>query len=133
MHIPNTSKKSFIKMKSCCFFKCPINRALEETAGFHFNKGFFAGIWNMHLRLYDVEQITWLAKKCGLKIEDRKVLTHYCLPFNHIILYSMRGLLEIGVLSKKIMNSVDKFEFKNRKKGVMDFVYSLINFIDLSN
>ncbi len=111
----------------------PVNKVLELTTGKHIKNGFFAGIWNMHLRLYSREEILNVVKENNLKVEKMNALTHYCLPFNHIALYGMRRLLERKILPAKVISGVDKFEFKKRKKGLMDVIYVVLHSIDRFN
>jgi len=89
------------------FFWDPINKILEIVFHIHIKNGFWAGIWNMHKRLYTKDEITGAIKRAGFKIVYFQSLTHYCIPFNHLFLNGMKRLLNTGILPKAISNVAD--------------------------
>lgn len=112
----------------------PINKIAEIFFKTHITKGFFAGIWNMHLRLYDINEITELVKTAGFEIIKVKTLTHFSLPFNHIILYGLKNLLNSGILPARISNTADKFSYKEENQSkIIKFGYYFLNEIDKLN
>lgn len=112
----------------------PINWILEHLIGRHIKSGFWAGLWNMHLRLYYPGEIKTLLSKAGFKIELVKPLTHYCVPFNHIGLYGLKQVLNSGLLPEAISNSADKFKVKQAKQSkLVHFGYKFLSFIDKGN
>ena len=90
------------------FFWDPINWILQRILRTHIKSGFWAGIWNQHLRLYSDENLKSVLKKSGFTMIRIKKLTHYCLPFNH-------HLINLGarLLTNKSMPSF--FKRKTRK------------------
>lgn len=118
------------------FFWDPINKTLEIFFHMHIKKGFWAGIWNMHKRLYSKEKITKVVKEAGFRIIDVKMFTHYCIPFNHLFLNGMKRLLNTGILPKVISNAADKFRYKENNRlfiNPVNFSYAFFNFIDKFN
>jgi SAM-dependent methyltransferase len=115
----------------------PINKFLELFFHKHIKEGFWAGIWNMHLRLYLPEQIITLCQKAGLKIQKVIYLTHYCFPFNHILLYAFKKILNKKVLPKKFNLAADKFSWEeaNKQRGInpVRLGYNFLNLIDKLN
>lgn len=112
----------------------PINKIAETFFKTHIKDGFFAGIWNMHLRLYDINEITGLVENAGFEIKDVKALTHYSIPFNHIILYGLKNLLNSGMLPAGISNTADKFSCKSEKQSrLIKFGYSILKIFDKLN
>ncbi len=114
------------------FFWDPINWVLQHTFGTHIKSGLWAGIWNMHDRLYTMDQLVSVVKKSGFKIEKKKYLTHYSLPFNHIILYIGFRMRTSPRLSKSAKNSMSKFK-PSRKKTWFSYVLSFMNWLDKRN
>lgn len=112
----------------------PLNWLLERISGKHVKSGFWAGIWNMHLRLYSAEEIEAQVEKAGFKVRSVEFLTHYCLPFNHVILYAMKQLLNSGVLPEAMRNTADKFRPSEEKQSkAIKFGYRVMNMIDKLN
>ncbi len=90
--------------KNYPFFWDPINWILDHFFDVHIKSGFWAGIWNQHLRLYTEVNLQTLLKKSGFKKIKIAKLTHYCLPFNHYII----NIVAIILASKKIPNIFQK-------------------------
>jgi len=114
----------------------PINKTLETFFCTHIKNGFWAGIWNMHTRLYTVNEIVQIAKQVDLEIVSLETLTHYCIPFNHLFLNGMKRLLNTGVLPKTLSEAADKFTYRENKRSWLNpvtFGYMLFNFIDRLN
>lgn len=112
----------------------PLNWILERFFGRHIESGFWAGIWNMHLRLYYRDEIEALIKRSGFKIRMVEFLTHYCVPFNHIILYGLKKVLLSGILPENMSNTADKFSAaKDKQSGLIRFGYRLLVMIDKGN
>lgn len=97
----------------------PINWFLERIFKTHIKKGFFAGIWNQHERLYSQNQLMKLVKKVGFKNIESDILTHICLPFNHYILNVFAIMLAARSSSRK--NPLSKFSGGDRKQGFNPF------------
>ncbi len=92
----------------------PFNKIREYFGLGHFspNSGFWGAIWAMHLRLYYPEEIKKLVEKTGFKIEKIEGLTHYCIPFNHNILWLGKQFYTRLPVPKGIYESMEKFEWK---------------------
>ncbi len=99
----------------------PFNKIREYFGLGHFspNSGFWGGIWAMHLRLYYPEEIKKLVEKTGFNIETIEGLTHYCIPFNHNILWLGKQFYIRLPVPRGVYESMEKFEWKKahqRKK-----------------
>lgn len=95
----------------------PLNWIREHLGLGHFNpdSGFFGGIWAMHLRLYHFSEIKKLVEGAGFRIEKIEGLTHYCLPFNHNILYLGKQFYSKLPVPKSVSSSMEKFEWGDPK------------------
>lgn len=112
----------------------PINWILEHFFNFHIKSGFFAGIWNQHLRLYKPEVIEKRLGKVGFKIISSKLLTSWCLPFNHYLLNLGCRLLFYKKLSQDLLQDINKFsESKSKKTRLASFLFWLVNTYDKLN
>lgn len=112
----------------------PINKCLEMLFKTHIKRGLLAGIWNKHRRLYYLDEFTDLIKESDFEIRERMALTHYCVPFNHIILYGLRQLLTKGLLPQKFARSADKFRWQESNQSAMIRLgYRLLNNLDKLN
>lgn len=112
----------------------PINWFLEYFFNFHIKSGFFAGIWNQHIRLYKPEEIEKKLEKVGFKVTSSKLLTGWCLPFNHYLLNLGCRLLYNKKLSQGLLQDINKFsESKNKKTQLARFLFWLVNTFDKLN
>ena len=95
------------------FFWDPINYVLQTFFGTHIRKGFWAGIWNQHIRLYTLDRLNKLINKCGgYLVEDIKAVTHYSLPFHHYILNFGARILHDTNLIDKSSSNLNKFQIE---------------------
>lgn len=93
----------------------PLNWVREHLGLGHFSEksGFWGGIWALnHLRLYYPEEIKKLIENGGFKISKMKGLTHYGLPFNHLVLYLGKQFYTRLPVPESIRKSMEKFEWK---------------------
>lgn len=112
----------------------PINKILEATSGKHIKSGFWAGIWNQHIRLYFPDQIAKKVKKAGFSVEEVECVTHYSLPFNHHLLNLAARRLYGGSMNPKIVKEISKFSTKKSKKSTLISVaFKTVNMIDALN
>lgn len=112
----------------------PLNWFMESIGIGYVKSGFWAGIWNMHLRLYYPDEIKEIISSAGFEIRETAALTHYCVPFNHIILYGLKKVLDSGLLPEKMKNTADKFSVKEGKQsGIIKFGYYILNLFDKLN
>lgn len=112
----------------------PINWTLEHLTGKHIANGFFAGLWNKHIRLYTISQLNRVLSRSGFKTLEIKALTVWSLPFNHNIVHLGARLLHSGKLSKENASSINKFETKkvNRPWYVRMYFFT-VNTVDKLN
>lgn len=122
------------------FFWDPLNWVREHLGLGHFNpnNGLFGGIWAMHLRLYHPDEIRDLVERIGLKIEKIKVLTHYCVPFNHNILYIGKQFYIKMPVSDSLKKSMEKFEWEQNNRSsnrfsLLKFIFKIFKKIDEKN
>jgi len=89
----------------------PLNWIREHLGLGHFSpeSGFFGGIWAMHRRLYHFSEIRKLVEDAGFRIEKMEGLTHYCLPFNHNILYLGKQFYSKLPVPESVSSSMEKF------------------------
>lgn len=103
----------------------PLNWVREHLGLGHFSpeSGFFGGIWAMHLRLYYPREIKKLVEDAGFKVEKIEGLTHYCLPFNHNILYLGKQFYTKFPVPESLSSSMEKFEWeKNQQESKFNLI-----------
>lgn len=111
----------------------PINWVLEHFGDTHFEDGFWAGVWNQHIRLYTPELLIDTINKSGLKLLDIKCLTNVGLPFNHYLLNIGYNIRKSKIISKSITGSLNKFKKGPNSQGVYQKFLALVNQIDVAN
>jgi SAM-dependent methyltransferase len=108
----------------------PLNYILQKFFNFHIKSGFFAGIWNQHLRLYKIDELVEIASKNDMKIDNIKSVTHYSLPFNHYILnFGARLLHDTNIIKKD--SSYNKFQMVKKNKSKISLLTLYTFFVDL--
>lgn len=112
----------------------PVNKILEFFFKRHIQNGFWAGIWNKHPRLYSLSEIRTIIESSGFRVKECLALTHYCIPFNHVILYGLKQMLNKGFLPKSIQHTGDKFSWKEKEQSrIVKMAYWFLNRIDRLN
>ncbi len=113
----------------------PVNKVLELTTGKHIKSGFWAGLWNQHIRLYYPDEIISKIKKAGFKIEKSENVTHYSLPFNHHLLNFAARMLYGGSMNPSLAKEVSKFNVAPKKKKItsVSVAFKVVNIIDKLN
>lgn len=113
----------------------PVNWVLEHFFGTHIGKGFWAGLWNQHLRLYKPDEIKRSVKMAGFDIKKVESITWWSLPFNHNIMHLAARKLYGGDLSPKTARAVSKFEktTHDKKPFFIDLAFQAVNLIDKLN
>lgn len=113
----------------------PINWILERSFNFHIERGFWAGIWNQHVRLYYPDQIENVIKKAGFEIKQLEVQTRWCLPFSHYLINLGARMITGGILPKNISSQVNKFEqFDPFKRSfLLKLFFNMANIADSFN
>ncbi len=112
----------------------PVNWILEHLFKTHIKSGFWAGIWNQHVRLYSLRGINTVLESSGFSIEKSEIQTFWCIPFNHHILNLGARLLTSKRLPSSLENSVNKFsESPNKNINPISLFFAIINLIDKLN
>ena len=111
----------------------PVNWTLEHFFGTHIKNGFWAGIWNQHIRLYKPLQIKKVTGKAGFKVGKVESLTWWCIPFNHNIINLVARKLYGGKFSPKIAKAVSKYEKGVKRPPLIELAFTLVNSIDSLN
>lgn len=114
----------------------PINWMLQHIFNTHIKKGFWGGIWNQHLRMYEKKDLEKLVQNANFKISLSEVLTGWCLPFNHYLVNLTAILIDklfySGKLPMKLAGGIIKF--RNEKPApFIKFLFLLINSFDHLN
>lgn len=119
--------------KNYPFFWDPVNWILEHTTGKHIKEGFWAGLWNQHLRLYKPNEIKKSVEKAGFKVEKIESMTWWCLPFNHNLMHYAAVKLYGGSLSPVMAKVVSKYEIKIKRPFLIEFAFQIVNGVDRLN
>lgn len=114
----------------------PINWVLQHLFNTHIRKGFWAGIWNQHLRLYKKNEVSKLVKETGFRIDNEKILTGWCFPFNHYLINFVAIILSKlfywGNVPKSFAGGMIKFQ--NTKQFLLvKIIFWLVNGYDRLN
>ncbi|KKS60857.1 hypothetical protein A3K01_02595 [candidate division WWE3 bacterium RIFOXYD1_FULL_43_17] len=93
----------------------PLNKVRESLGLGHFSpmSGFWGGIWAKdHKRLYLPSELRGLAENAGFLTEDLRVLTHFGVPFNHLILWLGKNLYTKLPVPEDVKRAMEKFEWR---------------------
>lgn len=119
--------------KNYSFLWDPISWFLEEYLNTHIKKGFWAGIWNQHNRLYDEEEIRDRLAEVGFKSLDLRSVTYWCLPFNHYIVNFGARILAKGKVPTVFLKGSSKFSKGTKRSFFVNLLYLVMNSIDKLN
>lgn len=108
----------------------PINWFLEKIFNIHIKTGFWAGIWNQHLRLYSRQQLLQLLKKEKFENINSEVLTCICLPFNHHLLNIFARILSSR---KNVLTRTSINKFTGNKDSKTSNLFKLLFLFDKLN
>lgn len=111
----------------------PLNWLLEKLFNFHIKSGFFAGLWNQHMRLYKPHEIRSVVEEAGFKVIEVKSLTWWCLPFNHYLVNLVARGLAHGAFSKGVNHSLSKYTKNPKRPFYLNFAFTLVNALDKLN
>jgi ubiquinone/menaquinone biosynthesis C-methylase UbiE len=111
----------------------PVNWILETFTGKHIKSGFFAGIWNQHIRLYKRKDIVSVLEKADFQISDSGAVTMWSLPFNHYIVNLVARAIYGGKLSTDTVNAVSKYEKNPQRPIFLNLAFGGVNIIDRLN
>lgn len=118
------------------FFWDPINWLLQHIFKTHIKRGFWSGIWNQHLRMYEKKDVERLVKEGNFKISVSETLTSWCLPFNHYIINFIARLIAKYIYLNKLPEQFAEglIKFKNGKQSPpVRFLFWLVNTFDRLN
>jgi 2-polyprenyl-6-hydroxyphenyl methylase/3-demethylubiquinone-9 3-methyltransferase len=111
----------------------PINWVLEHFFRTHIKSGFWAGLWNQHIRLYKPEEIKRSVLRAGFRVEKIESLTWWCLPFNHNLMNLAARNLYGGNLSPRMVKTISKYEKNIKRPLLVNFVFGIVNLVDRFN
>ncbi len=101
------------------FWWDPVNKTAESLFGTHVKRGFFAGIWALHERLYTEEALRQVVTDSGLSIVDFRRFTHHAFPFIHNLVYGLgKELLEAGALPAGMAASADRHAIRTGRRPI---------------
>ncbi len=121
------------------FWWDPLNKTLELLFDTHVpsNIWWLAGIWADHERLYTSDGIRRALEQSEFEVDDLQAFTHYCLPFQHFLLYGIgKNLLQRGFLPDAVARSADRFRADETRESVlnpMSLALKLLHWIDRRN
>ena len=122
------------------FFWDPINYIREALNLGHFNpkNTILGGVWAYdHKRLYYVDSIKRLAEKAGFKVKRVETLTHYCFPFNYLILRLGKLFYMSLPSSAKLRGTMEKFDWNkeepNNKFSLTGLIFKFFRRMDYKN
>ena len=96
----------------------PPNAARQALGLRPCTRGFFGGLWTGHLRHYSPDGLSELVKGAGLRVEDVRQETRFCLPFSHHIIYGVgKALLQLRA-KKKQMAETGRYAFWGQQSGL---------------
>jgi SAM-dependent methyltransferase len=98
----------------------------------HIRAGFWAGIWNQHIRLYSEKDLLQSLKKAGFKVTESEVQTYWCLPFNHYLINFGARILAKNPHSN-ISKGASKFSQTTRRNWVIKLYSNISKNIDSLN
>ncbi|TSC88395.1 MAG: group 1 glycosyl transferase [Microgenomates group bacterium Gr01-1014_16] len=111
----------------------PLNWFLERLFGVHIKSGFFAGLWNQHIRLYNPEQIKQVVQQAGFRIEKVESLTFWCLPFNHYLVNLVARYLHNQFILGTPNASLNKFTTSPSRPFLTNLAFFGVNLLDHLN
>ena len=111
----------------------PLNWILERLFGTHIKSGFFAGLWNQHIRLYSPEQIKKVVESAGVKVEKLESLTFWCLPFNHYLVNLVARYLHNQFILGTPNSPLNKFTTHPSRPSLFNLAFNFVNWIDRLN
>ncbi len=106
--------------KNYPFMWDPINKVREGLGLGHFNplNGFWGGIWAYdHKRLYLPQDLKELLESEKFTVEKLQVLTHYGVPFNHLVLYTGKNMYTKMPVPDEVKENMEKFNWSQEQSS----------------
>lgn len=134
-------KKEGVMVLTTCnirypFFWDPINWLLQHIFKTHIKSGFWSGIWNQHLRMYEKKDVEKLVVNTNFKVSLSEALTSWCLPFNHYIINFVARLIArfiyLNKLPEKFAGGLIKFKNERQSLPVRSLFW-IVNTYDKLN
>ena len=136
--------------KNYPFMWDPLNKVREGLGLGHFNplNGFWGGIWAYdHKRLYLPSDLKKLLTEANFQVTDLEVLTHYGVPFNHLVLYVGKNMYMKMPVPEEVKRSMEKFEWNQEEskekvkksltgvlmKSLINIIFGIIKAVDRLN
>jgi len=111
----------------------PVNWLLEKLFSTHIKSGFWAGIWNQHLRLYKPREIKKVIQGVSLKVMKLQSLTFWSLPFNHYFINLGARILAQPKKIKLMTCGANKFSTMTKKSPLVQLFFYLSTQVDRLN
>lgn len=112
----------------------PVNWTLEHLFNTHIKSGFWAGLWNHHLRLYKPVEIKKAVKDAGFEVKNVESLTYWCLPFNHNLVHLAARKLYGGEMSHELSAAMSKYETGiPHRPFYIELPFFIVNSVDRLN
>ena len=112
----------------------PLNWLSERVLHRTIRRGPLAGAWMGHLRLYNLAAIKELVEASGFVVEACQMLTPWCFPFTHNLVYGFgKGILLRRALPDWLLNEVDRFHPERSRRQAWNpaaWVMGLIDWVD---
>jgi ubiquinone/menaquinone biosynthesis C-methylase UbiE len=121
----------------------PLNKIRSGLGLGHFNpkNTVLGGVWAYdHKRLYSLETLQELSTQVGCRLQAHSYITHYCMPFNYLVL--RLGKMASSLLpSSAVKSSMEKFEWGNSDQvaersvvaSILRSVFFLFELVDSLN
>lgn len=111
----------------------PPNWFYERLQNKHIKDGFWAGIWNQHIRLYSPDQIKKVAEKAGFEVIISEPITWWSLPFNHHLINLAARILYREGTAPQVVAALSKYETPKQKPTYARILFGVLNGNDLVN
>lgn len=117
-----------VPYKDYPFLWDPLNWVLEKIFKIHIpeNIWWLAGIWADHKRLYLEKELAAKIKHYNFRIKQKKLTTHYCLPFSHFLFYGIGK----NIVEKGWLKDFNRFEKTKRANSFFKLVKAAIKIPD---
>ncbi len=119
--------------KNYPFLWDPFNKIREFLGLGHFNpkSEIWGGIWAYdHKRLYSAADIEKVITDAGFRVEKREAITHYGIPFNHLLLVLGKRISTRLPISDNAKSSMEKFKWDQDSGSAKTLPFPINIFFD---